>query len=60
MLRDLESHKLTLKHEKNYRNYSLFFKKKAVELSYARGNTKEVCDELDIPYSVLNRWRKES
>ncbi len=21
---------------------------------------KQVCDELDIPYSVLHRWRKES
>ena len=21
---------------------------------------KQVCEELDIPYSVLHRWRKES
>ena len=42
------------------RNYSASFKQKAVELSYARGNTKQVCEELDIPYSVLHRWRKES
>lgn len=46
--------------KKRYRNYSPTFKQKAVELSYARGNTKQVCEELDIPYSVLHRWRKES
>ena len=46
--------------KKRNRNYSLSFKQKAVELSFARGNVKQVCDELDIPYSVLHRWRKES
>lgn len=46
--------------KKRNRNYSPSFKQKAVELSYARGNTKQVCEELDIPYSVLHRWRKES
>lgn len=35
------------------RSYSTTFKQKAVELSYARGNVKQVCEELDIPYSVL-------
>jgi len=29
-------------------------------LSFSRGNIKQVCEELDIPYSVLHRWRKES
>ena len=46
--------------KKQYRNYSPSFKQKAVELSYARGNTKQVSEELEIPYSVLHRWRKES
>lgn len=31
-----------------------------MELSFAQGNIKQVCKELDIPYSVLHRWRKKS
>ncbi len=31
-----------------------------MELSYARGRVAEICRELDIPTSVLNRWRRES
>lgn len=46
--------------KKQYRNYSASFKKKAIELSFARGNTKQVSEELGVPYSVLYRWRKES
>ena len=46
--------------KKQYQNYSPSFKQKAVELSYARGNTKQVSEELDIAYSVLHCWRKES
>ena len=46
--------------KKRNRYYSLEFKQKAVELSYARGRVKEICEELDIPISVLSRWRKES
>lgn len=42
------------------KNYTVEFKVKAVELSYARGSVKQICDELNIPYSVLIRWRKES
>lgn len=42
-----------------HRVYSLEFKKKAVELSYARDSVKQVCEELDIPISVLSRWRRE-
>jgi len=42
------------------RNYSTEFKQKAVELTYAHGSVSEVCKELDIPRSVLGRWRKES
>jgi transposase len=46
--------------KKRNRNYSLLFKQKALELSFSRGNMKQVSEELDIPYSVLHRWRKES
>jgi len=42
------------------RNYTVDFKQKAVELSYARGSVVEICRELDIPTSVLGRWRRES
>jgi transposase len=42
------------------RNYTVAFKEKAVELSYARGSVVEICRELDIPASVLSRWRRES
>lgn len=45
---------------KRKRNYTTEFKQKAVELSYARGSISQVCRELDIPTSVLGRWRKES
>lgn len=41
------------------RNYTDEFKQKAVELTYARGSIVEICRELDIPRSVLGRWRKE-
>ena len=44
---------------KKNRNYTLEFKQKAVELSYARGNVSEVCKELNIHASVLHRWRRE-
>ena len=43
-----------------HRNYSLGFKKKALELSYARGSVKQICEELDVPISILSRWRRES
>lgn len=46
--------------KRQHRNYSPSFKQKAVELSYARGSVKQICEELDIPYSVLHRWRSES
>tara|TARA_R110000868_G_scaffold338730_1_gene599475 strand:- start:179 stop:466 length:288 start_codon:yes stop_codon:yes gene_type:complete len=42
------------------KNYSVEFKEKAVELSYARGSVVEICRELDIPTSVLSRWRRET
>jgi transposase len=42
------------------RNYTVAFKEKVVELSYARGSVVEICRELDIPTSVLSRWRRES
>lgn len=45
---------------KHKRNYTIDFKQKAVELSYAKGSISQVCRELDIHTSVLNRWRRES
>jgi len=45
---------------KRNRNYSPSFKQKAVELSYSRANVKQVCEELEVTYSVLHRWRRES
>ena len=45
---------------KNKENYTSEFKVKAVELSYSRGNVKEISYELNVPYSVLCCWRKES
>lgn len=42
------------------KNYSVEFKKKEVELSFARGSVTQICEELDIPTSVLSRWRRES
>ena len=41
------------------KKYDKEFKQKAVELSYARGNTKEIADELGIDKGLLYRWRKE-
>ncbi|WP_159022871.1 IS3 family transposase [Formosa sp. L2A11] len=41
------------------KHYTLEFKQKAVELSYAKDNVKQVCEDLDIFPSVLYRWRKE-
>lgn len=41
------------------RKFDSSFKKKAVELSYARGNAAEVAEELDITPALLYRWRKE-
>tara|TARA_B100001063_G_C16405979_1_gene377120 strand:- start:69 stop:383 length:315 start_codon:yes stop_codon:yes gene_type:complete len=41
------------------RTYTNEFKRNAVELTYIRGNVKEVSQELDLHSSVLHRWRKE-
>lgn len=41
------------------KHYTLEFKQKAVELSYAKDNVRQVCEDLDIIPSVLYRWRKE-
>jgi len=43
----------------NRKKYDKEFKQKAVELSYARGNAKEIADELGIDKGLLYRWRKE-
>jgi transposase len=39
--------------------YTKEFKHKAVELSYAKGNLKQTCKDLDISLSSLSRWRHE-
>jgi len=39
--------------------YDQEFKKKAVELSFARGNAKEIAEELEIRPELLYRWRRE-
>ena len=44
---------------KERQSYDREFKQKAVELSYARGNAKEIADELGIDKGLLYRWRKE-
>lgn len=41
------------------KHYTLEFKQKTVELSYAKGNVKQVSEDLYISPSVLYRWRKE-
>ena len=44
---------------KNRKKYDKDFKQKAVELSYARGNAKDIADELELPPELLYRWRRE-
>ena len=44
---------------KQRQKYDREFKKKAVELSLARGNPREVTEELDIRAELLYRWRRE-
>jgi transposase len=39
--------------------YDREFKQKAVELSYTRGNAKEIAEELGIRPELLYRWRRE-
>ncbi len=41
------------------KKYDKEYKKKAVELSYARGNSSEIAEELGIDKALLYRWRKE-
>ena len=41
------------------KHYTLEFKQKAVQLSYARGSVSQVCEELDILPDVLYRWRNK-
>jgi transposase len=40
--------------------YDREFKQRAIELSYARGNAKEIAEELGIRPELLYRWRRES
>ena len=39
--------------------YDRGFKRKAVELSFVRGNAKEIAEELGIRPELLYRWRRE-
>ncbi len=39
--------------------YDREFKQKAVELSFARGNAREIAEELDILPELLYRWWRE-
>jgi transposase len=39
--------------------YDREFKRKAVELSFARGNAREIAEELGIRPELLYRWRRE-
>jgi transposase len=40
------------------KTYDKSFKVKAVELSLARNNVKEVAEELNIPAQLLSVWRR--
>jgi transposase len=44
---------------KQRQKYDREFKKKAVELSIARGNARECAEELGIRPELLYRWRLE-
>jgi len=44
---------------KERQRYDREFKQKAVELSFARGNAKEIAEELGIRPELLYRWRRE-
>ena len=41
------------------KSYDRDFKQKAVELSLARGNAREIAEELGIRPELLHRWRRE-
>ncbi len=41
------------------KKYDKDYKQKAVELSFARGNAKEIAEELEIEPELLYRWRRE-
>ena len=44
---------------KNQKKYDRAFKIKAVELSNARGNCKEIAEELGVPLKYLYQWRRD-
>ena len=44
---------------KERQSYDREFKQKAVELSFARGNAKEIAEELGIRPELLYWWRRE-
>lgn len=44
---------------KSRRKYDANFKSTAIELSYTRGNIREVAEEFGIRPELLYRWRRE-
>ena len=44
---------------KERQKYDREFKQKDVELSFARGNAREIAEELGIRPELLYRWRRE-
>jgi len=44
---------------KERQTYDKEFKQKAVELYFARGNAREIAEELGIRPELLYRWRRE-
>lgn len=44
---------------KSRKKYDANFKSKAIELSYVRGNAREVAEELGLHPELLYRWRRE-
>jgi len=44
---------------KERQSYDREFKQKAVELSFARGNAREIGEELGIRPELLYQWRRE-
>lgn len=44
---------------KTRKKYDSNFKKKAVELSNARGSVSEVASELGVNPNLIHRWRRE-
>ena len=44
---------------KKRRKFDASYKRKAVEMSYVRGNVSQIAEELGIAPMLLYRWRRE-